>query len=133
MENNIITGETFNITGRGLVFLCKNCTFDIGDTFEYEAKKYLIRGIEIQGYEEKPYDIVGLLVREIFWEESYTENGYSKTKGIKLVSSERIISVAKTEEGIQFMEECDGVYSHTYSKKDALRLIQELKNYIEDE
>ena len=67
------------------------------------------------------------------WIEGSSENGYGE-KGILLKGGdERILSVVKTEKGIQFMEECDGWFSETYSKEDALELINELKNWVLNE
>lgn len=62
MKINEITGQTWNITGRGLVFECLNCEWEKGDTFNYEGKKYHIKGMEtFNGRRDK----VGLLVREV--------------------------------------------------------------------
>lgn len=64
------------------------------------------------------------------WIEGKSENGYGD-KGILLKGGrERILSVVKNESGIKFTEECDGVFSETYSKEDALKLIDELREWI---
>lgn len=55
-----------------------------------------------------------------------------KTKNIVLNKGEnRILSVTKSEDGIQFMEECDRYYRHTYTKAEALELINELLDWVE--
>jgi hypothetical protein len=43
---------------------------------------------------------------------------------------DRIISATKTEEGIQFTEECDSYFSETFSKEEAIKVVDELKNWI---
>lgn len=62
MITNEITGNTYNIVGRGLVFECLSCEWELGDTFNYKDKKYQIRGIETMGGRR---DKVGLLVRKL--------------------------------------------------------------------
>lgn len=65
-----------------------------------------------------------------YWIEGRSENGHGK-KGILIIGGElRLLSVVKTKEGIQFMEECDGYFSETYTKEDALKLIDELQEWI---
>lgn len=44
-----------------------------------------------------------------------------------------ILSVEKTKQGIIFTENCDENYTETYTKKDALKLIEELKDWINKE
>lgn len=45
----------------------------------------------------------------------------------------KILSVAKKKDGgFNFMEECNNCFSLDYTKKEALELIEELKNWIED-
>ena len=64
------------------------------------------------------------------WIEGVANNGYGE-KGILMKGGdERILSVVKTKNGIQFMEECDGYHSITESKEDALILIDELREWI---
>jgi len=64
------------------------------------------------------------------WIEGKSENGYGE-KGILLKEGdERILSVVKNENGIQFMEECDGYFSHTYTKEEALKLVDELREWL---
>ena len=64
------------------------------------------------------------------WIEGKSENGYGE-KGILLKEGdERILSVVKNKNGIQFMEECDGYFSHIYTKEEALKLIDELREWI---
>ncbi len=64
------------------------------------------------------------------WIEGKSENGYGE-KGILIKGGrERILSVVKNKKGVQFMEECDGNFSETYSKEDALKLIDELREWI---
>jgi len=46
-------------------------------------------------------------------------------------ADERILSVAKTDEGFTFLEECDAYFEHEYTKDEALELIDELRNWIE--
>jgi len=65
-----------------------------------------------------------------YWIEGKSENGYGE-KGILIKGGdEKILSVVKNEEGIQFMEECDGYFREVYSKEDALKLIDELREWI---
>ena len=64
------------------------------------------------------------------WIEGKSENRYGE-KGILLKEGdERILSVVKNENGIQFMEECDGCFSHTYTKEEALKLVDELREWL---
>ncbi len=64
------------------------------------------------------------------WIEGKSENGYGE-KGILIKGGdEHILSVVKNEEGIRFMEECDGYFSETYTKEEALELINELREWI---
>ena len=64
------------------------------------------------------------------WKTGKSENGYGFDGILLIGGNERILSVVKTSEGIQFMEECDGFFSETYSKEDALKIIDELRNWI---
>jgi len=65
-----------------------------------------------------------------YWTEGKSENGYGK-KGILIKGgNKRILSVVKNEEGVQFMEECDGYFSECYTKEDALKLVDELREWI---
>lgn len=61
------------------------------------------------------------------WYKGKSEHGYGK-EGILL--GDRVLSVVKNEDGFVFREECDGWYSVTYSKEEALKLIEELKDWI---
>ena len=64
------------------------------------------------------------------WIEGRSGNGYEE-KGILIKGGdERILSVVKNEDGIQFMEECDGCFSETYTKEEALKLVEELREWI---
>jgi hypothetical protein len=64
------------------------------------------------------------------WVKGKSENGYG-IEGILIAEeSERILSVTKTDEGVRFMEECDGHFSVVHSKEGALKLIEELKQWI---
>lgn len=64
------------------------------------------------------------------WIEGKSEKGYGE-KGIILKEGDgSILSVVKKENGIQFMEECDGYFSHTYTKEEALKLVDELLEFI---
>jgi len=64
------------------------------------------------------------------WIEGNSENGYGE-KGILIKGgNERILSVVKNEQGIQFMEECDGCFSEIYTKDEAMKLIDELREWI---
>ena len=63
------------------------------------------------------------------WINGKSENGYG-LKGVLLKSGERILSVVKTDNGIRFMEECDGHYERTYTTEEALELLDELKEWI---
>jgi hypothetical protein len=64
------------------------------------------------------------------WIEGKSGNGYEE-KGILIKGGdERILSVVKNEDGIQFMEECDGYFSETYTKENALKLIDELRAWV---
>ena len=83
MKNNIIVGEKFEITGRGTVFICENCTHDPGDTFLYQGKDYFIKGAELQGYEEKPYKKAGLLVVEVIEGDETTSNKFTIGETLK--------------------------------------------------
>ncbi|MFO0447617.1 MAG: hypothetical protein ACK52I_02815 [Pseudomonadota bacterium] len=65
------------------------------------------------------------------WIEGRSEHGYGE-KGIILKGGdERILSVCKTREGIQFMEECDGIFNHTFTKEEALDMLDELRKWID--
>jgi len=64
------------------------------------------------------------------WIEGKSGKGYGE-KGILLKEGdERILSVVKNENGIRFMEECDGYFSHTYTKEEALKLVDELREWL---
>ena len=47
-----------------------------------------------------------------------------------LLKDGRILSVVKNKEGIRFTEEGDGHFSVLYTKEDALKLVDELKAWI---
>ena len=65
-----------------------------------------------------------------FWEICRIENGYGE-EGIILKGGDgRIVSISKTEKGIKFTEECDGHFSETYTKEDALKIVDELRAWI---
>ena len=67
----MIIGDEFNITGRGLVVVVTlegDEKVEIGDTFIYKNKEYLIRGLEISRiltYPTKLSPHVGLLLRRV--------------------------------------------------------------------
>lgn len=64
------------------------------------------------------------------WIEGNSKNGFGE-KGILLKEGDgRILSVVKKDNGFQFMEECDGYFCHTYTKDEALKLIDELMYFI---
>ena len=64
----------------------------------------------------------------------WVKGKYGDGTGISLkgVEDDRILSVWKHEERIVFREECDQYFNETYSKEDALKLIDELREWIED-
>jgi hypothetical protein len=65
-----------------------------------------------------------------YWIEGKSENGFGEN-GILLESEDaNILSVVKNQNGIKFMEECDGWFSRTYTKDEALKLIDELKEWV---
>lgn len=65
-----------------------------------------------------------------YWIEGNSGNGCEE-KGILIKGGDkRILSVVKNEDGIQFMEECDGYFSETYTKENALKLIDELRAWV---
>ena len=65
-----------------------------------------------------------------YWIKGKSENGWGE-KGILIKSGdERILSVVKNEKGIQFMEEGDGYFKEVYTKEEALKLIDELRAWI---
>ena len=67
-----------------------------------------------------------------YWIEGKSEKGYGK-KGIIIKGGDKkLLSVVKSEEGIRFMEECDGYFSETYTKDDALKMIDELREWVSD-
>jgi len=43
---------------------------------------------------------------------------------------ERILLVHKTSEGIKFEEACDQYFSESYTKEDALKVVDELRQWI---
>jgi len=63
-----------------------------------------------------------------FWQTGRIENGYGEEGIILKGGGGRIIS--KTEEGIKFTEECDGFFDETYTREDALRVVDELRAWI---
>ena len=64
------------------------------------------------------------------WKEEKSCNGYGAL-GIVLIGGDaRILSVVKEKDGILFTEECDGYFSQLYSKEDANKMIDELKQWI---
>lgn len=64
----------------------------------------------------------------IHWLEIKSDEG---EKGILIKEGySRILSVVKKQKGIQFMEECDNNYSHIYTKEEALKLVDELRDWI---
>jgi hypothetical protein len=42
----------------------------------------------------------------------------------------RILSVSKWDNKVSFCEECDGYYRETFTKEEALQLVEELKEWI---
>ena len=64
------------------------------------------------------------------WIEGKSEKGYGEKGVLIKEGGESILSVVKTENGIRFMEECDGYFSHTYTKEEALKLVDELREWI---
>ena len=67
------------------------------------------------------------------WIYGKSENG-NGDEGIVLNGGEnKIVSVVKTNEGIKFTEECDGYYCETFTKQEALIIVDELKKWIENE
>ena len=74
------------------------------------------------------------MVKELTkWKTGKSENGYGED-GIVLLDGDldRVLSVTKQEGGqIQFMEECDGHFRLTCGKEDALRVVDELRSWIE--
>lgn len=65
------------------------------------------------------------------WIEDKTGKGFEEPGILLKGGANSILSVAKTEEGIRFMEECDAYFSETYSKEDALKLVDELREWID--
>ena len=63
------------------------------------------------------------------WKTGKTNEGCG-VKGLLLKAKPRILSVAKTKEGIVFREECDGYFSHIYTKEEALELLTEIQDWI---
>lgn len=64
------------------------------------------------------------------WKIGRTENGYG-AEGIILKGGDgQILSVLKNDTGFVFREECDGYFLETYSKEDALKIIDELRDWI---
>jgi hypothetical protein len=66
------------------------------------------------------------------WRIGNTENGHGNV-GIILIGEDgvdHILSVKKIEAGFEFMEECDGYFSNTYSKEAALKVVDELREWI---
>ena len=59
-KENILTGEKFNIIGRGLVLICLNCTKSVGESITHKGVEYEITGIETMGGQMHR---VGLLVK----------------------------------------------------------------------
>lgn len=67
-----------------------------------------------------------------YWFEGKSEEGRGDKGIIMKRGSGQLVSVVKNEEGIQFMEECDGHFSADYSREEALELINELKEWVEN-
>jgi hypothetical protein len=67
------------------------------------------------------------------WEEGEVDYGREKIGLILKGGGRRILSVAKTEEGVEFMEMCDHWFSEVYTKEEALQVIEELKEWINKE
>lgn len=66
----------------------------------------------------------------INWVEGNSENGYGKAGILLKGGHQRVLSVVKIGDDIQFREECDGVYCETFTKEEALKVIDELKEWI---
>jgi hypothetical protein len=65
------------------------------------------------------------------WIEQKVNRGYGNDYGIVLKhGDERIISAQKTDKGIILTEECDFNFGVDLTKKEALELVEELKNWI---
>ena len=64
------------------------------------------------------------------WIKGKSENWYGEMGILLKEGDERILSVVKKEKGIQFMEECDGHFCHIYTKDEALKLVDELRDWI---
>lgn len=67
-----------------------------------------------------------------YWNKQRVENGYGEMGIVLKGGNGRILSALKTDKGICFMEECDGCFSQTFTKDQALALIEELKQWIEN-
>lgn len=64
------------------------------------------------------------------WVEGKSENGYGDKCILLNGGDKKILSVVKNEKSIQFMEECDGHFYQIYTKEDALKVIDELREWI---
>ncbi len=64
------------------------------------------------------------------WTECKSQNGYGENGIVLKGGDNRILSVVKNENGIEFMEECDCYFSETYTKEDALKVIDELREWL---
>lgn len=69
-----------------------------------------------------------------YWKLGNNSNGYGE-EAIILKSDDdcgdRVLSVTCEENGnIMFMEECDGCFSISYTKEEALEVVNELLKYI---
>ena len=65
-----------------------------------------------------------------YWKKGKTQDGYGDDGIILKADRDRILSVCKTDEGIKFTEECDGHFTETFSKEDAIKLIDELREWV---
>ncbi len=64
------------------------------------------------------------------WKEERTWSSHITDDAIVLKRCERVISVSKDGDCINFAEECDGAFGETYTKDEAIELVEELIEWI---
>lgn len=81
--------------------------------------------MELTFWKEETFNRCQLAIEE-------TDEYFYNENGLTLIKGERILSVVKSKNGIKFREENEGWFNQYYSKEDVLKLLDELKWWIEN-
>jgi Fe-S cluster biogenesis protein NfuA len=71
-----------------------------------------------------------------YWKKGNNSNGYGEEAIILKCDDDygdRVLSVTQEEDGkVMFMEECDGCFSVSFTKQEAVEMVNELLNFIKN-